>query len=193
MTAIPLVAIIWEVVKKGYKQINLNFFTETAPSTLDAMLAKSNGEIIPGGIANGITGTLLMVFIASAIAIPTGIMGGIHLAEKSKSLFSHTIRFLTDLLQGTPSIVIGIIAYAWVVKPLNSYSAMAGSIALAIHDAPPDYPFYRRNAENVTGKPKGGRTSPRSLIHQCHPEGFTPFCIRWLIHRYSAGYLPGNG
>ena len=87
MTAIPLVAIIWEVVKKGYKQINLNFFTETAPSTLDAMLAKSNGEIIPGGIANGITGTLLMVFIASAIAIPTGIMGGIHLAEKSKSLF----------------------------------------------------------------------------------------------------------
>lgn len=132
MTAIPLVAIIWEVAKKGYKQINLNFFTETAPSTLDAMLAKSNGEIIPGGIANGITGTLLMVFIASVIAIPTGIMGGIHLAEKSKSLFSHTIRFLTDLLQGTPSIVIGIIAYAWVVKPLNSYSAIAGSIALAI-------------------------------------------------------------
>ena len=61
LTAIPLVVIIWEVVKKGYKQINLSFFTETAPSTLDAMLAKSTGELIPGGIANGITGTLLMV------------------------------------------------------------------------------------------------------------------------------------
>ena len=59
LTAVPLVVIIWEVVRKGYKQINLNFFTETAPSTLDAMLAKINGEIIPGGIANGITGTLL--------------------------------------------------------------------------------------------------------------------------------------
>ena len=58
LTAVPLVVIIWEVVRKGYKQINLNFFTETAPSTLDAMLAKINGEIIPGGIANGITGTL---------------------------------------------------------------------------------------------------------------------------------------
>ena len=74
LTAVPLVVIIWEVVRKGYKQINLNFFTETAPSTLDAMLAKINGEIIPGGIANGITGTLLMVVLASVIAIPTGIM-----------------------------------------------------------------------------------------------------------------------
>lgn len=132
MTAIPLIAIIYELAKKGYKQINLSFFTETAPNTLEAMLAKSNGEIIPGGIANGITGTLLMVGIGSVLAIPTGIMGGIYLAEKPKTIFSHIIRFLTDLLQGTPSIVIGIIAYAWVVKPLSSYSALAGSIALAI-------------------------------------------------------------
>ena len=86
LTAVPFVVIIWEVVRKGYKQINLNFFTETAPSTLDAMLAKINGEIIPGGIANGITGTLLMVVLASVIAIPTGIMGGIYLSEKPKSL-----------------------------------------------------------------------------------------------------------
>ena len=132
MTAIPLIVIIWEVVKKGYRQINLSFFSETAPSTLDAMLAKSTGELIPGGIANGIAGTLLMVIIAAIIAIPIGIMGGIYLAEKPKATFSHIARFLTDLLQGTPSIVIGIIAYAWVVKPLGSYSALAGSVALAI-------------------------------------------------------------
>lgn len=132
LTAIPLVLIIWELVKKGYKQINLSFFTETAPSTLDAMLAKSSGDIIPGGIANGITGTLLMVALSAVIAIPVGIMGGIYLSEKPKALFSHIIRFLTDLLQGTPSIVIGIIAYTWVVKPLGSYSALAGSVALAI-------------------------------------------------------------
>lgn len=132
LTAIPLVAIIWELIKKGYKQINLSFFTEVAPSTLDAMMAKSAGQVIPGGIANGIIGTLIMVALAAAIAIPTGIMGGIYLAEKPKANFSHVIRFLTDLLQGIPSIVVGIIAYAWIVIPFSSYSALAGSVALAI-------------------------------------------------------------
>lgn len=132
LTVIPLFAIIWELVKKGYKQINWNFFTESAPSTLDAMLARGTGDIIPGGIANGITGTLLMVVIAAIIAIPIGIMVGIHLSEHPKTKFSNVTRFLTDLIQGSPSIVIGIIAYAWVVKPLGSYSALAGSVALSI-------------------------------------------------------------
>ena len=132
LTVIPLFAIIWELIKKGYKQINWNFFSESAPSTLDAMLAKGTGDIIPGGIANGITGTLLMVVLAAIIAIPIGIMVGIHLSEHPKTKFSNITRFLTDLIQGSPSIVIGIIAYAWVVKPLGSYSALAGSVALSI-------------------------------------------------------------
>ena len=132
LTVIPLFAIIWELIKKGYKQINWNFFTESAPSTLDAMLAKGTGDIIPGGIANGITGTLVMVILAAIIAIPIGIMVGIHLSEHPKTKFSNITRFLTDLIQGSPSIVIGIIAYAWVVKPLGSYSALAGSVALSI-------------------------------------------------------------
>lgn len=132
LTVIPLFAIIWELIKKGYKQINWNFFTESAPSTLDAMLAKGTGDIIPGGIANGITGTLLMVVLAAIIAIPIGIMVGIHLSEHPKTKFSNITRFLTDLIQGSPSIVIGIIAYAWIVKPLGSYSALAGSVALSI-------------------------------------------------------------
>ena len=132
LTVIPLFAIIWELIKKGYKQINWNFFTESAPSTLAAMLARGTGDIIPGGIANGITGTLLMVVLAAIIAIPIGIMVGIHLSEHPKTKFSNITRFLTDLIQGSPSIVIGIIAYAWVVKPLGSYSALAGSVALSI-------------------------------------------------------------
>ena len=131
LTVIPLFAIIWELIKKGYKQINWSFFTESAPSTLDAMLARGTGDIIPGGIANGITGTLLMVVLAAVIAIPIGIMVGIHLSEHPKTKFSIT-RFLTDLIQGSPSIVIGSIAYAWVVKPIGSYSALAGSVALSI-------------------------------------------------------------
>lgn len=132
LTAIPLIWIIWEVLKKGYRQINLSFFTEVAPTTLEAIKAKNAGDLIPGGIANGITGTLIMVVIASLIAIPIGILGGVYLSEHRNNRFSSLIRSLTDLLQGTPSIVVGIIVYFWAVKPLSSYSAVAGSVALAI-------------------------------------------------------------
>ncbi|MGL4807077.1 MAG: phosphate ABC transporter permease PstA, partial [Bacteroidales bacterium] len=83
-------------------------------------------------IANGITGTLIMVAMAAVIAIPVGILGGVYLSEHRKAKFANLVRSLTDLLQGTPSIVVGIIVYFWVVKPLSSYSAVAGSVALAI-------------------------------------------------------------
>jgi phosphate transport system permease protein len=132
LTVVPLIAIIMELVKRGYRQINWDFFTKTAPSTLDAMLAKSSGQIIPGGIVNGITGTLLMVAMAAIIAIPVGIFAGIYLAEKPNTPFSKIIRFLTDLLQGIPSIILGIVAYAWVVRPAGSYSALAGATSLCI-------------------------------------------------------------
>lgn len=132
LTMIPLFLIIWELVKKGYKQFNLNLFTEIAPTSMDAMLAKMSSEPIPGGILNGITGGLLIIALAIVMAIPVGIMVGIYLADKPGGFFSGLIRYLTDLIQGTPSIVIGIIAYAWIVKPLHSYSALAGSVALGI-------------------------------------------------------------
>ncbi len=132
LTAVPLVLIIGEVLLKGWKQINWAFFTETTPSTLDALLAINNNESIPGGIANGIVGTLIMVILASVIAIPIGVMTGIYISENRKTRFSAVVRFLTDLLQGTPSIILGIIAYLWVVIPLKSYSSLAGSVALAI-------------------------------------------------------------
>lgn len=133
LTLIPLGSIIWKLISKGIKQINISFFTETAPSTLEAMLAKSSGEIIPGGISNGIIGTLIIVLLASIIAIPVGIFSGIQLAEQPNKKLSKVIRFVTELLQGTPSIVLGIIAYAWVVRPItHGYSALAGSVALAI-------------------------------------------------------------
>lgn len=132
LTAVPLILIIGKVLLRGWRQINWDFFTETTPSTLDALLAINNNQAIPGGIANGIVGTLMMVLIASAIAIPIGVMSGIYLSENRKTRFSAVVRFLTDLLQGTPSIILGIIAYLWVVIPLKSYSSLAGSVALAI-------------------------------------------------------------
>ena len=132
LTVIPLVAILWQLLRKGYRQINWHFFTQSAPSTLDAMMAQASGSLIPGGVANGITGTFLMVGMAAAVAIPVGIFSGIYLADKQKGIYASVIRFLTDVLQGTPSIVIGIIAYAWVVKPLGAYSALAGATAMVI-------------------------------------------------------------
>lgn len=132
LTAVPLFAILGEVLLKGWRQINFAFFTEKTPTTLDALLAIKSDNIIPGGIANGIIGTLLMVLMASAVAIPIGVLAGIYLSEKRTTKFSAVVRFVTDLLQGIPSIVVGIVAFAWIVSPLKSYSAVAGSAALAI-------------------------------------------------------------
>ena len=132
LAMIPLFFILWDVVTKGYKNFNLNLFTEVTPSSMDALLANMNGDPIPGGILNGITGSILIVAMAILFSVPLGLFIGIYLSENRDKRFASIISFLTDLLQGMPSIVVGIIAYAWVVKPLGSYSALAGSVALTI-------------------------------------------------------------
>lgn len=132
LTIIPLFVILWEVIQKGYKQLNLDFITKTAPDSFEAMMAVSSGEVIPGGIVHGFVGTILMIVIAAFIAIPIGIMIGIFLYEKQENKFASWVRFTSDIIQGTPSIVIGIIVYSWIVKPLGGYSALAGGISLAI-------------------------------------------------------------
>jgi phosphate transport system permease protein len=133
LTVSPLILILFKLVKEGIGQISLDFFTQTEPNTLEAMVALQNGERIPGGIANGITGTLLMVLLASAMAIPVGILSGVYLSENSNSRFASFVRSVADVLQGVPSIVLGVIAYLWIVKHVtNGYSALAGSTSLAI-------------------------------------------------------------
>ncbi len=133
ISAIPLLSILYQLIKKGYKQIRLNFFIEVAPDTMEAIIAKANNEIIPGGIANGIVGTFVIVGMASLIAIPLGLITGIYLSESSKGKLTNSVRFVVDMLQGIPSIVLGVIAYIWIVKPVTSgFSALAGSVALSI-------------------------------------------------------------
>ena len=109
VTAIPLLAILGEVLVKGWKQLGWSFITEATPNAYKAMMAASAGE-----------------------AIPVGILCGICLSEYRKSWFAVIVSYLTDLLQGTPSIIIGIITYIWVVVPMKGYSAIAGSVALFI-------------------------------------------------------------
>lgn len=133
ITISPVILIIYELIKKGIRQINLSFFTEVAPNTLEAMTAISNGEVIPGGILNGITGTLLMLFLASVIAIPVGIITGIYLSENQRKFTANIIRNIAEIMQGVPSIVLGLISYLWIVKNIShGFSALAGSASLAI-------------------------------------------------------------
>ena len=132
LTAVPLIAIIGEVLWKGYNQLSWSFFTEPTPTAYKVMMATAAGEPIPGGIANGIVGTVIMLGMAVVIAVPIGILCGVYLAEHGKSRFANTVSYLTDLLQGTPSVIIGIITYIWVVVPMKGYSAIAGSVALFI-------------------------------------------------------------
>ncbi len=133
ISAVPLLSILYQLIKKGYKQVRLSFFIEVAPDTMEAVIAKANHEIIPGGIANGIVGTLIIVGMASLIAIPLGLTTGIYLSESSKNKMANIVRFVVDMLQGIPSIVLGVISYIWIVKPVTSgFSALAGSVALSI-------------------------------------------------------------
>lgn len=132
MTAVPLLAILGEVLVRGWQQFSWEFFTEPTPTAFKAMKAVAAGETIPGGIANGIIGTLLMLGMATIFAVPVGILCGIYLAENGKKRFAVIVSYLTDLLQGTPSVIIGIITYIWVVVPMKGYSAIAGSVALFI-------------------------------------------------------------
>jgi len=133
VTISPIILIIYKLIAKGYRQINLDFFTKKAPDTYEAMVAVGAGEVIPGGILNGITGTLFMVLIASLMAIPVGLLIGIFLYDQKSKRYAGIVRDVVDILQGVPSIVLGLIAYFWVVKAItHGFSALAGSTALAI-------------------------------------------------------------
>lgn len=132
LTAFPLFAILGEVFLQGYDQLSWSFFTEPTPTAYKAMKAIEAGEPIPGGIANGIIGTMIMLGMATVGAVPTGILCGAFLAENPKNKFAQMVSYLTDLLQGTPSVIIGIVTYIWVVVPMKGYSAIAGSVALFI-------------------------------------------------------------
>ena len=120
--AIPLVLILYYIVKNGSQVISLEFFISTP---------KPMG-MIGGGILNALIGSILIIVIASIIAIPLGVSVGIYLAEFKHSKFAKIVQLCAEVLQGVPSIVIGVISYLWLVKPMKGFTGLAGSIALAI-------------------------------------------------------------
>lgn len=117
-----LFLILGYLIWNGGTSLNLHFFTQ---------LPKPVGET-GGGMANAIVGSLKLLFLAAIMGLPFGLLAGVYLAEFGGKTFSFVVRYTTDLLNGVPSIVIGIFAYSLVVLPVKHFSALAGGVALAI-------------------------------------------------------------
>jgi phosphate transport system permease protein len=122
----PLLAIFGYLIYKGIGSINWAFLTQTP---------KPVGEP-GGGMANAIAGSALILGIASLIGVPIGIGAGIYLAEYGRNRLGNLIRFTADVLNGVPSIIVGIVAYGLVVLTQSHFSALAGGVALGIMMVP---------------------------------------------------------
>lgn len=119
---VPLILILFYIIKNGISTINWEFIIN---------MPKPVGES-GGGIANAIVGTFMLLGIASLCAIPLGILAGIFLYDYKSNVLTWWTRFSVEVLQGVPSIVIGILVYTWIVIPNGSFSALSGGIALGI-------------------------------------------------------------
>ena len=121
ITTLPLIFILFHLVREGATALNLDFFTH---------MPMPPGEA-GGGMANAIVGTLIVLGIACLIGLPIGIGAGLYLAEYRDTKLANVVRFLADVLNGLPSIVLGIFAWQFLVVPLGHFSALAGGVALA--------------------------------------------------------------
>jgi len=120
LALIPLFFVFAYVIQKGFSSLNWDFFTK---------MPKPVGET-GGGMANAMLGTAYLIVVAGAFAIPVGVIAGVYLSEYGKKSFGSLVRFTADVLNGVPSIVIGIFAYGLAVLPVKHFSALAGGLAL---------------------------------------------------------------
>lgn len=122
LALLPLGAMLAYVLGQGGSSLNLAFFTNGPVPT---------GEL-GGGMLSDILGTLYLIVLASLLGLPVGILSGIYLSRSLRTTFATTVRFFTDVIAGTPSIVAGVVAYALVVIPTGRFSAFAGGVALGL-------------------------------------------------------------
>ncbi|HMA39669.1 MAG TPA: phosphate ABC transporter permease PstA [Gemmatimonadales bacterium] len=122
LAILPLLLIFADLVHKGASSIDWNFFVKSP------VAAGESG----GGVANAIVGTAIIVALACLAGIPIGVGTGLFLAEYGGGRLGWLVRFVADVMNGTPSIVIGISAWTWLVRPAGHFSALAGGAALAI-------------------------------------------------------------
>jgi phosphate transport system permease protein len=143
LAVVPLVIILAYLLKQGAGSLSLAFFTS---------MPKPVGEA-GGGMANAILGTLILIGIASAVGLPVGIGAGLYLAERRGTRLANLVRFLADVLNGLPSIVMGIFAWQFLVRPFGHFSALAGGAAIGAMMIP----LVTRTTEEMV------RTVPQSL------------------------------
>ena len=143
VAVVPLVAILGYLLRQGAGSLSLDFFTS---------MPKPVGEA-GGGMANAIIGTLMLIGIASIVGLPVGIGAGLYLAERRGTRLANLVRFLADVLNGLPSIVMGIFAWQFLVRPFGHFSALAGGAAIGAMMIP----LVTRTTEEMV------RTVPQSL------------------------------
>ena len=143
LAIVPLIAILAYLMKQGAATLSLDFFTNSPRPVGEA----------GGGMANAIAGTLILIGLASAVGLPVGIGAGLYLAERGGTKLANLVRFLADVLNGLPSIVMGIFAWQFLVRPIGHFSALAGGAAIGAMMIP----LVTRTTEEMV------RTVPPSL------------------------------
>ena len=170
---LALVFILGYLVAKGASSLDWSFFVK------NPVPAGQSG----GGVANAIVGTLIIVGLAALIGLPIGIGTGLYLAEYGSGRLGWTVRFVADVLNGTPSIVVGIFAWTWLVRPMGHFSALAGSVALAVLMVP----MIARTTEEMV------RLVPHSLREAALALGYPRWrtSLRIIARTALAGILTG--
>lgn len=155
LTVVPLLLILFHLLREGIAALDVEFFT-----ALPAPIGTEGG-----GMGNAIVGSFILVGVAAVLGLPVAIGAGLFLAEAHGSRFADAVRFMTDVMNGIPSIVIGIFVWAWLVVEMGHYSALAGGVALGIMLLP----MVTRTTEEMV------RLVPRELREGGLALGFT----RW--------------
>jgi len=150
LVAAPLALVFFHLLRNGASSINWSFFTE---------LPKPVG-VTGGGMANAIAGSLELLGLASLIGIPTGVLGGVYLAEYGSTRGNSMLRFIADVLNGVPSITWGIVVYGLAVLPFKGFSAYAGGLALGLMMIPL---IIRTTEEVILLVPNGYREAALAL------------------------------
>jgi len=173
VAVLALVLIVGYLVAKGASSLDWSFFVR------NPVPAGQSG----GGVANAIVGTVIIVGLAALIGLPIGIGTGLYLAEYGSGRLGWTVRFVADVLNGTPSIVVGIFAWTWLVKPMGHFSALAGSVALAVLMVP----MIARTTEEMV------RLVPHSLREAALALGYPRWrtSLRVVARTALAGILTG--
>jgi len=173
LAVLALVLILSDLVMRGASSLDWNFFTRNPVPAGEA----------GGGVANAIVGTAIIVGLAALIGLPIGIGTGLYLAEYGSGRVGWIVRFVADVLNGTPSIVVGIFAWTWLVKPMGHFSALAGSVGLAVLMVP----MLARTTEEMV------RLVPHSLREAALALGYPRWrtSLRVIARTALAGIVTG--